>query len=180
MLGWKWCNYILGVVISNMQCKVVGCELRKYQFQKIFLAVRRRWTLRCACVEFFEFFPSFWVLPEQQNILWPWPWLRASVNTHWYWLYLVFFHTINHMYALLGRFIGIVEFFPTNKTFCDLDLDFALQWTHTDIDFSLFFFLLQPVFLTLIVNISSFKVTFIFSALVFSVCCRFAIRSYCL
>ena len=44
------------------------------------------------------------------------------------------------MYALHGRFIGIDEFFPTNKKFCDLDLDFALQWTHTDIDFSLFFF----------------------------------------
>ena len=125
------------------------------------------------------------------------------------------------MYALLGRFVGIDDFFSINTKFCDLDLDFALQWTHTDIDFSLFsftplitcmpylvglkalmsssqptqnfvtltltscfsehtliltlacfFFLLQPEFLTLImliVNISSFKVTYMFLALVFSV-----------
>ena len=70
------------------------------------------------------------------------------------------------MYALLGRFVGIGEFLPTNTKF--IDLDFVLHWTRTDIDFSLFF-LLQPVFLTLTVNISSFKVTYRFSALVFSV-----------
>ena len=40
------------------------------------------------------------------------------------------------MYALLGRFVGIDEFFPTNIKLCDLDLDFALH----DIDFSLFSF----------------------------------------
>ena len=54
-----------------------------------------------------------------------------------------------------------------------------LQWTHTEIDFSLFCFLLQPVFLILTVNFSSFNVTFTFSALVFSVYgCRFAIWIY--
>ena len=73
------------------------------------------------------------------------------------------------IYAWLCRFAGIDEFFPTNTKFYDLDLDFALQWTHTEIDFSLFFFLLKPVFLTLTVNISSFKVTYIFSALIFLV-----------
>ena len=62
---------------------------------------------------------------------WPWSWLRASVNTHWYWLELVLFHTINHMCALLCRFVGIDEFLPTNTKFRDLDLDFTLQWTHT-------------------------------------------------
>ena len=30
------------------------------------------------------------------------------------------------MYALLGRFVGIDEFLPTNTNFCDFDLDFAL------------------------------------------------------
>ena len=48
-----------------------------------------------------------------------------------------------------------------------------------DIDFSLFCFafFLQPVFLTLTVNFSSFDVTYTFSALVFSVYgYRFAIR----
>ena len=44
------------------------------------------------------------------------------------------------MYALLGRFEGIDEFFPTNKKICDLDRDFVLQWTHTDIDFSSYIF----------------------------------------
>ena len=46
------------------------------------------------------------------------------------------------MYALLGRFVGIDEFFPTKTKFYDLDLDFALQWTHTNSDFKLlcFFF----------------------------------------
>ena len=71
---------------------------------------------------------------------------------------------------LVGLYVGIDEFFPTNTKF--FDLDFVLQSTHTDIDFSLFFFLLQPVFLTLTVNITmitSFKVAYIFSALVFSV-----------
>ena len=83
------------------------------------------------------------------------------------------------MYALRGRFVGIDKFFPTNTKFCDLKLDSALQWTHTDIDFSLFCFLLQPVFLTLSVNFSSFNVTYTFLALVFSVYgCRFAIRIY--
>ena len=74
------------------------------------------------------------------QIWWPWPWLSASVNTHWYWLYLVLFHNINHMYALLGRFVGIDGLFPAITKFCDLDLDFALQWAHTDIDFNLFSF----------------------------------------
>ena len=74
---------------------------------------------------------------------------------------------------------GIDKFFPTNTKFCDLKIDFALQWTLTDIDFSLFCFLLQPVFLTLTVNFSSFNVTYTFSALVFSVYgCRFAIPIY--
>ena len=72
------------------------------------------------------------------------------------------------MYVLLGRVVGIDEFFQTNTKFCDLDLDFTLQWTHTEIDFSLFFFFCNHYFL-LTVNISSFKVTYIFSALVFSV-----------
>ena len=41
------------------------------------------------------------------------------------------------MYALLSRFLGIDGFFPTNTKFCELDLDFALQWTHNDNDFNL-------------------------------------------
>ena len=40
------------------------------------------------------------------------------------------------MCAILGRFVGMNEFLPTNTKFCDLDLDFALQWTRTHIDFS--------------------------------------------
>ena len=43
------------------------------------------------------------------------------------------------MYALRGRFVGIDKFFPTNTKFCDLKLDSALQWTHTDIDFIAYF-----------------------------------------
>ena len=83
------------------------------------------------------------------------------------------------MYALRGRFLGIDKFFPANTKFSDLNLDSALQWTHNDIDFSLFCFLLQPVFLTLTVNFSSFNLPYIFSALVFSVYgWRFAIRIY--
>ena len=39
------------------------------------------------------------------------------------------------MYALLGRFLGIDKFFLTNSKFCDLDLDFGLQLTHTGINF---------------------------------------------
>ena len=65
------------------------------------------------------------------------------------------------MYALLGRFVGIDKFFLTNTKFCERE--------HTLILTLAFFCLLQPVFLTLTVKISSFKVPFIFSALVFSV-----------
>ena len=36
----------------------------------------------------------------------------------------------------LGEFVNIDEFFQTSTKFCDLD--FALQWIYTDIDFSLF------------------------------------------
>ena len=54
--------------------------------------------------------------------------LTSRFSEHTLILTLVFlFHTINHMYALLGRFVGIDEFFPTNTKFCDLDLDLALQ-----------------------------------------------------
>ena len=38
----------------------------------------------------------------------------------------------------LGELVNIDEFFQTSKKFFDLDIDFALQWTYTDIDFSLF------------------------------------------
>ena len=51
------------------------------------------------------------------------------------------------MYALLGSFVGIDEFFLTNTKFFDLELDFALQLTHTDIDLSLFFFFCNQYFL---------------------------------
>ena len=46
--------------------------------------------------------------------------------------------TINDTGVKLGEFVNIDEFFPTSTKFGDLDLYFALKWTHTDIDFSLF------------------------------------------
>ena len=45
---------------------------------------------------------------------------------------------INDTGVKLGVFVNIDEFFQTSKKFCDLDIDFTLQWTYTDIDFSLF------------------------------------------
>ena len=45
---------------------------------------------------------------------------------------------INDTGVKLGEFVNIDEFFQTSTKFCDLDLDFTLQWTYTDIDFSLF------------------------------------------
>ena len=44
--------------------------------------------------------------------------------------------TINDTGVKLGEILNIDEFFQTSLKFCDLDLDFALQWTYTDIDFS--------------------------------------------
>ena len=54
--------------------------------------------------------------------------------------YLSFSQTINDTKVKLGEFVNINKFFSTNTKFCDLDFDFALQWTHTDIDISLFSF----------------------------------------
>ena len=52
------------------------------------------------------------------------------------------------MNALPGRLVGIDDFFPTSTKFCDLDLDFMLQWKHADIHFSLFsFFFFNQYFL---------------------------------
>ena len=50
------------------------------------------------------------------------------------------FTPFNHMYALLGMLVGIGGFVNDQRKICDLDLDFALQWTRIDIDFNLFSF----------------------------------------
>ena len=40
-----------------------------------------------------------------------------------------------------------------NTKFCDLDIDFALQWTHTDIDFNLFSFTLLITYMPYLVGL---------------------------
>ena len=66
---------------------------------------------------------------------------------------LSFSQTINDTKVKLGEFVNFDEFFSTNTKFCDLDLNFALQWTHTDIDFILFSFIPLIIFMPYLVGL---------------------------